>query len=214
MTSTSVTAASAATTASPLPLDAAPFLVAEVGGSTQTSYDLYALTNAFISGQITPRSLIYRPDLTGQQWLPIASSHPHITAALAIPYLPPPSNVAGAAAQAATPSSSAASAIAWYYVDSQTQRMGPLTLEALQALHRGGTLTDSTLLWHDGLTNWMTLTEAIAQTESDAYSSPQQHQHHDDNKDGSEGQDEHKQQQHTTTATTTTTHRSQQQTQT
>ena len=160
----SAAAAPTLTSTAPLPLDAAPFLVAEVGGSKQTQYDLHELTNAFVAGQITARSLIYRPDLTGQQWLPIASSHPLITAGLAISYTPPsaavlatpPTAVAGTAG--APPSSVSAS---WYYVDSQQQRAGPVTAASLHALRRTGAVTDATLVWHNGLTEWLALKQAI-----------------------------------------------------
>ena len=57
----SAAAAPTLTSTAPLPLDAAPFLVAEVGGSKQTQYDLHELTNAFVAGQITALyALVYR----------------------------------------------------------------------------------------------------------------------------------------------------------
>ena len=188
MASSVAAAAATASTTAPLPLDAAPFLVAEVGGSKQTQYDLYELTNAFVSGQITARSLIYRPDLTGREWLPVASSHPSITAALAIPYIPPPTTTTTVDGINTAPSPST-SAI-WYYIDSQRQRAGPVTADTLHALHTSGRVTDATLVWHDGLTEWLAWKQAALATKTAAIS---KRTYDDDEKEGngSEEDEEH-----------------------
>ena len=183
--SAAVAAPPASTVASPLPLDAAPFLVAEVGGSQQTQYDLYELTNAFVAGQITARSLIYRPDLTGQQWLPIASSHPTIAAALAIPFIPPSAAVAAATATGTATASSSASAI-WFYIDAQRQRAGPTTAESLHSLHRTGSVTDETLVWLDGWTEWLPFKQAMATAQPAAG----RKQQHDDEKERADSDEE------------------------
>ena len=184
MASSAAPVDAASTTAAPLSLDAAPFLVAEVGGSTQTQYDLYELINAFVAGQITARSLIYRPDLTGQQWLPLASSHPSIKSALAIPDSQAEPAAAATAAPtitAAAPSSSGSGL--WYYIDSQRQRVGPVTASALHALHaaRNGTVTDATLVWHDGWTEWLPWKQAVTKMDKAGESK----QPHNDGKEDS-----------------------------
>ena len=191
MASSAAAAVPTSTTAAALPLDAAPFLVAEVGGSQQTQYDLHALANAYSTGEITARSLIYRPDLTDRRWLPIASSHPAITAALAIPHTdaPPTAGTATSAAVAGptgAPLSSASAA--WYYVDSQRQRAGPVPAESLHALHRTGSVTDTTLVWHGGLTEWLPWKQASSNLALDTHS-----KQHDDEKEGndSEADEEH-----------------------
>ena len=191
---TAATAASSASTAiAPLPLDAAPFLVAEVGGSEQTQYNLYELTNAFVAGAITARSLIYRPDLTGQQWLPLASSHPTITAALDIPFVAIPQSAAATATTAGALASPSSTPAVWYYVDSQQQRVGPLTADSLHALHKVGSITDATLVWHDGLMEWLPWKQAALETETGADDGKQQQ--HDAEREESDDSGENKQEQ-------------------
>ena len=188
MTSSAAAAAASApssSAAAPLPLDAAPFLVAEAGGSQQTQYDLYELTNAFVSGVITARSLIYRADLTGGQWLPLASSHPSIAAALNTPYTAPATAVTSTAAKR------------WYYVDSKQNRLGPVTAELLQALHGAGIVAEETLVWHDGLTEWTPWTRAEAANQPPAApaaaAAAADGQHTDDEMDGAGSEVEEKQ---------------------
>lgn len=47
----------------------------------------------------------------------------------------------------------------WFYVDGG-QQAGPVTDEQLAALRSAGKVTDETLVWHEGLSNWAPLKEA------------------------------------------------------
>lgn len=42
----------------------------------------------------------------------------------------------------------------WYYADTRNTRHGPVTQSALLQLRRDGIVSDSTLLWRDGLAGW------------------------------------------------------------
>lgn len=42
----------------------------------------------------------------------------------------------------------------WYYSDAQRQQHGPITSDALAALHAQGTLALATLVWREGMTRW------------------------------------------------------------
>jgi uncharacterized RDD family membrane protein YckC len=44
---------------------------------------------------------------------------------------------------------------AWYYSDSQRNRLGPVAASDLADLHRGGQLQPGTLVWREGLAAWM-----------------------------------------------------------
>lgn len=52
----------------------------------------------------------------------------------------------------------------WFYIDESIQegdrRQGPLSLEDLQALKRDGKIDDSTLVWHKGLSGWISYGKA------------------------------------------------------
>lgn len=52
----------------------------------------------------------------------------------------------------------------WFYIDESIQegdrRQGPLSFEDLQALKRDGKINDSTLVWHKGLSGWVSYGEA------------------------------------------------------
>ncbi len=52
----------------------------------------------------------------------------------------------------------------WFYIDESIQegdrRQGPLDLEDLQALKRDGKIDDSTLVWHKGLSGWISYGKA------------------------------------------------------
>jgi hypothetical protein len=41
-----------------------------------------------------------------------------------------------------------------YYVVEQGQKKGPLELLALQSIRQQGTLSESTLIWTDGMADW------------------------------------------------------------
>jgi len=45
----------------------------------------------------------------------------------------------------------------WYYADRNRHRQGPVDAEALRALFRRGALTADTLVWRDGLAQWVAL---------------------------------------------------------
>jgi len=45
----------------------------------------------------------------------------------------------------------------WYYADRNRQRQGPVDAEALRALFRRGALTPDTLVWREGLEQWVAL---------------------------------------------------------
>lgn len=54
----------------------------------------------------------------------------------------------------------------WFYIDESIQdgdrRQGPLALEDLQALKAEGKIGDATLVWHKGLSGWISYGEALA----------------------------------------------------
>jgi len=47
----------------------------------------------------------------------------------------------------------------WYYADRHHQRQGPVAADALRDLFRRGTVTADTLVWRDGLAQWVALAE-------------------------------------------------------
>lgn len=47
----------------------------------------------------------------------------------------------------------------WYYVNQERKATGPIPLEELQYLYTQGVITDSTLLWYEGLAAWQPLKE-------------------------------------------------------
>lgn len=60
---------------------------------------------------------------------------------------------------------------AWYYVDAAGRQQGPLTEDALLELIGRQQITRQTLVWHDGLTDWMPFMEALT-VEAKAAPSP------------------------------------------
>ena len=42
----------------------------------------------------------------------------------------------------------------WYYADDDSNRIGPLSDEQFRGLIKGGTITDETLVWHEGMADW------------------------------------------------------------
>ena len=117
------------------------YLVAEVGGCTQSAYDYHELLNAYSAGHVTATSLIYRPDVTGDRWVPLQSL-PALTHELGIPYVP----LAGEGNQAEG---------GWFYLDDDegaTVRVGDW--EALRAAKDEGQLTEDSLVWKAGMTEW------------------------------------------------------------
>jgi uncharacterized RDD family membrane protein YckC len=55
----------------------------------------------------------------------------------------------------------------WYYVENGQQR-GPVTEEALEALHQAGTVELETLVWRQGLANWLAYREAKGMADNTA----------------------------------------------
>ena len=51
----------------------------------------------------------------------------------------------------------------WHYVE-QGQQVGPVTDEQLQQLIQSGRITADTLVWHEGLPDWISYQQATAQT--------------------------------------------------
>ena len=43
----------------------------------------------------------------------------------------------------------------WYYSDDQRNRLGPVSAEEMASLHRGGQLKPETLVWREGLPDWV-----------------------------------------------------------
>ena len=132
-------------------LESASFLVAEVGGSSPTALSYHELVNAFAAGHVTATSLIYHPDVTAQQWLPLQSV-PSVARALAVPFVPLPLPASPALPFPA--STSAEGNRSWYYVDTQGRTVGPASAEELLAAAAAGLLTDGSLVWQDGMTAW------------------------------------------------------------
>ncbi len=60
----------------------------------------------------------------------------------------------------------------WFYIDESIQegdrRQGPLALEDLQALKRDGKIDDSTLVWHKGLSGWISYGKAMEDISRDS----------------------------------------------
>lgn len=52
---------------------------------------------------------------------------------------------------------------AWYYSDTQRNRLGPVAAADLAALHEGGQLQPGTLVWREGLTEWKPWREVMAE---------------------------------------------------
>lgn len=48
----------------------------------------------------------------------------------------------------------------WYYAH-EGQQVGPISDEEFQALRAAGTVTDQTLVWREGMTNWLPLEELL-----------------------------------------------------
>ena len=43
----------------------------------------------------------------------------------------------------------------WYYSDTQRNRLGPVSAEEMASLHRSGRLSPDTLVWREGLSDWV-----------------------------------------------------------
>ena len=43
----------------------------------------------------------------------------------------------------------------WYYSDDQRNRVGPVSAEEMASLHRGGQLRPETLVWREGMADWV-----------------------------------------------------------
>ena len=125
------------------------FLVAEVGGSTQTQYDHHELLNAFSAGHVTATSLVFRPDITGNAWMPLQSI-PALTHELGIAYvpLPPPEG------------EQPGSADDWLYVDRRGGTVRAGAWDALQSARQRGDIDDNSIVWRAGMPAWKTLSEA------------------------------------------------------
>ena len=53
----------------------------------------------------------------------------------------------------------------WYYVNEQNTREGPMSLDSLTRSWKEGMLNASTLVWHEGLTDWTSLRDLLKQVE-------------------------------------------------
>lgn len=42
----------------------------------------------------------------------------------------------------------------WYYLDQNSQQVGPVSTSALESAWREGKITPSTYVWHEGMDNW------------------------------------------------------------
>jgi uncharacterized RDD family membrane protein YckC len=62
-----------------------------------------------------------------------------------------------------------------YYVVEHGQKKGPLPFSALETMRRGGTLTETTLLWVDGMAEWEPATKVIPQLFFHAVTDPVAH---------------------------------------
>jgi type IV pilus assembly protein PilA len=51
----------------------------------------------------------------------------------------------------------------WYYADAQNQQQGPVTATVLADLFRNGSVSATTLVWHEGLPAWVPLQQVAAQ---------------------------------------------------
>ena len=116
-----------------------PFLVAEVGGSTQSAYDYHELLNAFTAGHVTPTSLVYRADVTGDRWVPLQSL-PALTHELGIRYVPLAGEGEGDGG--------------WFYLDDDANMVRAGDWEALRAAREQGQLTEDSLVWRAGMAEW------------------------------------------------------------
>jgi len=47
----------------------------------------------------------------------------------------------------------------WYYADRHHQRQGPVAADALRDLFRRGAVTADTLVWREGLAQWVALAQ-------------------------------------------------------
>ncbi|WP_022972838.1 RDD family protein [Xanthomonas maliensis] len=54
----------------------------------------------------------------------------------------------------------------WYYADAQRQRQGPIDTPTLRARLDEGVITPASLVWREGLAQWVTLGEIAAELES------------------------------------------------
>ena len=52
--------------------------------------------------------------------------------------------------------------IDWYYADDSRQRRGPLSAEAIAELFRSQRIAADTLVWREGLGNWLPLAICVA----------------------------------------------------
>lgn len=48
----------------------------------------------------------------------------------------------------------------WYYVNAERDQEGPFSHEELQKLHADGIITDETLIWTDGMEDWLPYSDA------------------------------------------------------
>ena len=51
----------------------------------------------------------------------------------------------------------------WYYADAQRQRQGPVDTDTLRARLEQGVIDRSSLVWREGLAQWVTLAEVAAE---------------------------------------------------
>ena len=49
----------------------------------------------------------------------------------------------------------------WYYLDASRQQQGPMSHDALTQAWKKGSITSSTLVWNEDLSNWKELQELI-----------------------------------------------------
>lgn len=57
---------------------------------------------------------------------------------------------------------------AWYYSDTQRNRLGPVTADDLAALHRNDQLAPDTLVWREGMADWRPWREVMGEIVRDA----------------------------------------------
>ncbi|MEX2324830.1 MAG: DUF4339 domain-containing protein [Nitriliruptoraceae bacterium] len=55
----------------------------------------------------------------------------------------------------------------WYYLDGE-KRLGPMSLPAIRRAVLNGTVTEQTLVWADGMPDWLTATDVPALVPPDA----------------------------------------------
>jgi hypothetical protein len=98
-------------------------------------------------GVVTGETLVWREGLTN--WQPYRTVLPPGAVPPAPPVAPAPEPAPAVAPPAPVPV-----ATTWYYAIG-TDRLGPVSQEQLQALVKDGVVTGETLVWREGLPNWL-----------------------------------------------------------